>query len=144
MSKGYSAQVQRQRAEFVARCEAEGLPEGWAERMLRQAATATRLAVATCNGDWPAEGEWACGSGRKSVRYCDKCQAGWARGSFNARGECPDCASERRIKGLAAEVGIAVECSGDPRGAVVKVKFPSGRGNSWGDPSFYCVPSPEL
>ena len=33
-----------------------------------------------------------------------------------------------------------VEISGDPRGAAIKLKMPSGRGNSWGGEGFYCVP----
>lgn len=39
------------------------------------------------------------------------------------------------------DYGFDIEFSGDPRGAVVKITFPSKRGNCFGDPSLYCVPT---
>lgn len=39
------------------------------------------------------------------------------------------------------QLGIKeIETSGDPRGAALKLKMPSGNGNSWGGEGFYCVP----
>lgn len=52
-------------------------------------------------------------------------------------------ACERRIAARLAELGpgfAVAEFTGDPRGATVKIRVPSGYGDSWGDRSHYCVP----
>ena len=52
-------------------------------------------------------------------------------------------ACERRITARLAELGpgfAVAEFSGDPRGATVKIRVPSGYGDSWGDRTMLCVP----
>ena len=52
-------------------------------------------------------------------------------------------ACERRIAARLAELGpgfVVAEFTGDPRGATVKIRVPSGYGDSWGDRTMLCVP----
>lgn len=84
-----------------------------ARLILRDAATHHRLAELDCNE----------GLTEAQARRSDAC--------------------ERRIAERLAELGpgfAVAEFSGDPRGATVKIRVPSGYGDSWGDRSAYCVP----
>lgn len=52
-----------------------------------------------------------------------------------------DYACQRRIEAACRPWGIVPNFSGDPRGACVKMIFPSGRYNSWGGrEDGFCVP----
>lgn len=65
------------------------------------------------------------------------------RPSEAARVEKQSAACERRITERLALLGpgfSVAEFSGDPRGATVKIRVPSGYGDSWGDRSHLCVP----
>ena len=60
-----------------------------------------------------------------------------------ARVEKQSAACERRITERLALLGpgfSVAEFSGDPRGCTVKIRLPSGYGDSWGDRSHLCVP----
>ena len=127
----------KERDEFIARCAQEGVSEDTARALLRYSTTATRLAVASCNGDWPAD------NGERKVKACQKCGGGWV-GHTILKGGCPDCRCEALIVKACVAAGLPYELSGDPRGCVVKVKLPSGRGNSWGGDGMTCVPAPYL
>lgn len=84
-----------------------------ARAILRDAATHHRLAEAECNREITADEQ------RRSA------------------------ACERRITERLALLGpgfSVAEFSGDPRGATVKIRVPSGYGDSWGDRSHLCVP----
>ena len=135
----------RARYEFIAaltRREAT-IPHNtvWvAERLLRMAATAQRLAVAACNGDWPADG------GRADTIACHRCESLWAKSvmvrdhtvpKVQGPGEdkarwipllCPDCRTSDRLAAfVAAEMpGWRVSVGGDPRGWVVRLTAPDG------------------
>jgi hypothetical protein len=50
---------------------------------------------------------------------------------------------EGRIERNLAPFGISAEFQGDPRGAVVKLRLPSGRANDFGGEGYYCVPTPD-
>ena len=136
MANGYTAAYYREKADFEQRMVREGFGQ-YVAPLLRASATATRLAVASCSGYWPAD------NGQRKTKLCAKCGCGWVASSFTANG-CPDCTIGARIDRICAAAGLPVEQNGDPRGAVVKVQLPSKRGNSWGDSSWLCVPSPEL
>lgn len=60
-----------------------------------------------------------------------------------ARVEKQSAACERRITERLALLGpgfSVAEFTGDPRGATVKIRVPSGYGDSWGDRTMFCVP----
>lgn len=130
---------QKDRDEFIALCARDGVPLDTARALLRYSTTATRLAVAYCNGDWPAD----CGSGGWKLRECPQCRSMWARSTFR-RDLCPDCRCGDLIKRACDAAGLAFALSGDPRGCVVKVKLPTYRGNSWAGDGMTCVPAPNL
>lgn len=49
----------------------------------------------------------------------------------------------KRIEAALTDLGpgfAVAEFSGDPRGCTVKIRVPSGYGDSWGDRSHFCVP----
>lgn len=118
---------QKERDQFIAVCVANGLTVDDARAFLRMATTADRLAVAQCNGDWPAD------NGERQIKTCPDCEIGWAPSSFRA-GVCPDCRLTARIEARAEACNIKVLVNGDPRGFVVKLILPSGSYNSWGGP----------
>jgi hypothetical protein len=63
---------------------------------------------------------------------------------LSEREEAADDRAEAKARELVAPFGIEVETSGDPRGAVLKLKFNKSRnGNSWGGENMRCVPSRE-
>src|SRR4030067_244402 len=80
-----------------------------ARKLCRLAATHHRLAVAHCNGDWPAD------NGKHETELCPLCENSWALGTVKKTG-CPDCRCESQIKKLVAELGLGVKFQGDPRG----------------------------
>lgn len=51
-----------------------------------------------------------------------------------------DVPCERRITAICQAIGCSPLFSGDPRGATVKLKVPSGRTNDWGNTGI-CVPT---
>ena len=52
---------------------------------------------------------------------------------------CPDCRMSDRVKALLAPYNVEPKFQGDPRGAVVKLKVPSGKTDDWGQEGL-CVP----
>ena len=129
----YTASYIREREAFVAKCIAGGLTEHWARTMCRHATTATRLAVAGCNGP-----EWADNPYIPADVFSKRMDR-WQRSLDRADALC-----EGRIKRICERCGINVMLQGDPRGAVVKVRIPGVSGDDWGDPSWLCVPAPEF
>lgn len=58
--------------------------------------------------------------------------------------EAEDKLDEERTRELCKPYGITPQFSGDPRGACLKILLPkTQRGNSFGDPRWYCVPTKE-
>ena len=103
-----------------------------ARKLCRLAATHRRLAVAHCNGDYPA------GNGERKTEICPLCEQSWTLGTVKKTG-CPDCRCESEIKELVAELGLGVKFQGDPRGCTVKLQVPSGPTNDWAQQGL-CVP----
>jgi hypothetical protein len=125
---------QKDRDEFIAVMTAEGMSLSLAQLLLRYGSTMQRLAVAQCNGDWPAD------NGERKVKTCPACEMNWVGSSFK-KGLCPDCYTTQRVKELMPE-GFKAITNGDPRGAVFIITVPSGRTNDWGRTGI-CVPSRE-
>lgn len=156
---------QRERDEFLLIAQQEGLSYDVATKLLRYAQTLHRLAVAQCNGDWPAD------NGERKVEFCPECESGFVRSSFKKSSFktvdnkpiriCPDCRTQELVQvslgamehvkkdnGLHAMNTSLKDCDcmkfkplfgGDPRGCVLKIQVPSGRTNDWGKEGI-CVP----
>lgn len=102
-------------------------------KLSRYAHTHHRLAEAQCNGDWPAE------NGERVVTPCAKCESQWVPSTLDKHGNCKSCRIEASIAKLCTEYGFAADFQGDPRGATVTIKVPSGRTTDWGKVGI-CVP----
>lgn len=111
------------RGEFIEVLRGEGVPENVARSVLRDAQTLHTLA------------EHQCGDGAGSGPY------GEATDDDMTRWERREEAAEARIGGKLAAYGIESHFQGDPRGAVVKLRLPSGRHNDFGGEGVYCVPT---
>lgn len=125
---------QTERATFIDAMTREGMTTETSRLILRDANTLTRLAVAACNGDWP------CDNGTRKVKPCAECGCGYAPSTLDKRGVCPSCRAESRVTRRCEPCGIVPIFNGDPRGAVVKLKVPSGRTDDWGQEGI-CVPT---
>lgn len=128
---------QKKRDEFIARATREGLTVEVARTLLREASTMQCLAVAMCNGDWP------CDNGERKTALCGRCGLGYVPSVLKGKDRlCPDCRAEDRVrKVLEPFAGFAPDFSGDPRGCVLKLKTPSGRGDDFGTGTLLCVPT---
>lgn len=112
---------QEWRDDFMAGCGRANILPRVGRQLMRYATTLQRLAVAQCNGDWPAD------NGERAVSPCDKCSCLWAKGSIRKRdGLCPRCRVTAQAEALAVEHGLELEFQGDPRGAIVSIKLPEG------------------
>jgi hypothetical protein len=127
-----------EREEFIRILERENVPQEVGRKVLRYSTTLTRLAVAQCNGDWPAD------NGERPTKACARCEALWAPSVLLKGGLCPDCRAEDNVKALLAPFNIVPEFQGDPRGCVLKLRVPSGYNNSFGGDGLVCVPAPYL
>ncbi len=124
------------REQTIAELSKHQIPLHIIRKLLRYGATLHRLAVAQCNGDWPAD------NGERTVTPCSRCESLWAPSSLvrdytvpkiKGPGEeeahgiariCKDCRTEDLIKATCADVGLIPDIGGDPRGAVLCVKLP--------------------
>ncbi len=109
---------QRERDRFIARAAQAGMPLSLCLTLLRHATTLQRLAVAQCNGDWPAD------NGERKTRVCPQCDSLWAPSSFR-RDLCPDCRTTDLITQALRGTSLQAYTQGDPRGAVLQL-FPVG------------------
>lgn len=130
---------QREREDFIVAMAREGMPASVARLIMRHANTVQRLAVAECNGDW------SCDNGERKVEFCGPCGAGYVESAMRGKGParmCQSCATGARLKALLSEChGFAVaELGGDPRGACVKLRVPSGKTDDGGKIGI-CVPT---
>lgn len=113
----------RDRGEFVEVLRAEGVPEAVALAVLRDTQRIHTLS------------EHQCGDGTGSGPYGEPTQA-----ELDRWDRAEDAAAARITERL-QPYGIAANFQGDPRGAVVKLRLPSGRSNDFGGEGFYCVPT---
>lgn len=128
---------QREREEFLCAMQREGVPLDVARKVMRHAATVQRLSVAACNGDWP------CDNGERKVKACAWCEGMYAPSVLLKGGLCPECRASDRITALLAPFNVTPVFQGDPRGACVKLRVPSGRTDDWGQTGI-CVPTPRF
>lgn len=112
---------QSERDDFIGRLAKAGIGISIIRGILSNAQTIQRLAVAQCNGDYPAD------NGEGQSVTCPQCEQGW-RGRdtlkrYQGKGDpvCPDCRATRRIVDLMAGTGYEAVCSGDPRGYTVRL-----------------------
>lgn len=131
---------QKDREDFIAIMFRKGFTRQLARTLLAKATTLQRLAVAECNEEnpgarcyWPAGAtETACGSGaptgtgRLSLVTC-----------FSCRGERILAIVRQKCVGT----GIVPEGYGDPRGAVLRLRLPSGYDDRYGG---LAVPTPNI
>ncbi len=133
---------QKDREEFIALMAKEGVSIEVSRAFLRAGATLHRLAELECSSE---------AADRDRVR----CPGDAGIGSEGGRCLCRDYGSYRdtpgdighgtvpriavqearitaRVEKLAAKHGLGLISGGDPRGAVLIVKVPSGRSNDWG------------
>ena len=110
-----------ERDEFVARMTREGVSLATIRGLLRHASTLQRLAVAACNGDYPAD------NGQRSIQTCPECEGGWVPESFRAAPRsglhqkvCPDCYTAHKVRSLVPGAWRPI-FGGDPRGAVLRL-----------------------
>lgn len=128
----------RERDEFVVEATKAGIDLPTTRKLLRYATTLQRLAVAQCNGDWPAD------NGQRKVEFCLKCQSGFVPESFRPivlvipeafedlgpaprqprpirQQVCPDCYAQDKVEGLLRGTPLKAVFGGDPRGAVLRL-----------------------
>lgn len=147
------------REEWMVAMHAEGLTLTACRDILRHSNTLTRLAVAQCNGDFPADH----GDAWETVpcAYCGSC---WHPSAIRrvpasllphigpaddptttsqdepARA-CVDCRTAARVRAL-LPAGFVAHFAGDPRGCVLSISVPSGR-TSYSGARGISVPSRE-
>lgn len=117
----------KERQEFISRFREE-FPSHTREEclqaallLLRHSRTHGRLAEESCNGH-PAQG-----SPSMEIARLNKLQDAW-----DARIEKKEKQIEARMAEICKPFNLPITFGGDPRGYTVKVKFPSGRFNTWG------------
>ena len=113
---------QRERDTFLATIGSE-LGIDFAQALLRYATTLDRLAVAQCNGDWPAD------NGERKVIACPLCEQSWAPSQITGQGKgrehypkaCLNCRTTARAVELVRDSAYQIVTQGDPRGYVLKL-----------------------
>jgi len=118
---------QTEREDFLIRCASEGLPVNVGRQLLSAASTLQRLAVAQCNGDYPAD------NGERKTRACPQCEGLWATAVMLGGRLCPDCRAEARVLRLLHPFpGWGARFHGDPRGAILRLHTPKHTDEGWG------------
>ena len=141
---------QRDREEFVALLATERVPIHVARALMRASATLTRLAELECSSEAADRDRVRCpndrlpGDRNGELGSCLCRGYGSWDGQAFVHGTVPRIAvqedqTQARVVKLLAPYGIKPVFSGDPRGAVVKLRVPSGRTNDWGQTGI-CVP----
>jgi hypothetical protein len=106
---------QNEREGFIAAAKNIGLPVYKAKSLLAHANRIERLAVAICNGDYPAD------NGERETKQCPQCEGLWFPASFR-RGLCPDCNEERMVIDILKGSGIEPIFQGDCRGYTLLIR----------------------
>ena len=130
---------QRDRDEFIALMAMEGVGVDVARKLIRAGATLHRLAELECSSEAADRDRIPCPGERRSAEClcehwsgcgCPETAAGALVGAGHhkvTRISVHGQRVERRVRALCATVGLVPVFRGDPRGAVLKVKVPSGR-----------------
>ena len=143
---------QRERDEFIALMTQEGVPVEVARTLMRHAATLHRVAELECSSEaadldrvkCPQDGKLVLENGGTVLGPCLCRDYGSWSDETRQHGTVPRIAvrevrHQRRVETLLKPYGILPVFNGDPRGAVLKLKMPSGRTNDWGQEGV-CVP----
>ena len=137
---------QRDRDEFVAIMATEGVPVDVARSLLRVGATLHRIAELASSSEAADRDRVRCPGGTETCLCRDY-------GSFHGdtddnvtgdHGTVPryvvhEARIEARVRALCQRHGLTPIFQGDPRGAILKLKVPSGRTNDGGREGV-CVP----
>jgi hypothetical protein len=133
---------QKDREEFISIMSAEGVPLAVSRQLLRAGATLHRLAELECSSEAADRDQVPCPGGADSClcrdygSYTPPSVVSYAPGRYG-HGTVPRITVQadrrrRRVEGLCRAQGLAPIFGGDPRGAVLIIKVPSGRTNDWG------------
>ncbi len=139
---------QKDREAFAAKMAAEGMSFDLIRWLMRASATLTRLAEAECSIEVEhprhlvikgnPEGQ-VTGCGEKIPSPWEpKMRTTYSRALVTCWG-CKYDVVEKRVSAKLARTAFVPVFSGDPRGAVLKIKVPSGRTDDWGQTGI-CVP----
>lgn len=111
------------------------IPSNWEawSALVRAAGRAQTLAERRCNGS-PIREMVRAGMPVEQMRKLDA-QADTQEQAW----EKADERNDARLRDLAAALGLEIDLSGDPRGAVVKVRGQGIKGNSFGGEGWFCV-----
>lgn len=156
---------QKEREEFLVSMQKEGVPLDVARLVLRDASTIQRLAEVACSdeaadrdrvrcpGDRKGDAESClCRDGGYAPDQPTHCPAGTCLATEPCvhpatfvHGKVPrymirDEQAQVRIAKRLAPFNVVPDFQGDPRGACVKLKVPSGRTDDWGRVGL-CVPT---
>lgn len=133
----------KDREDFLLAMQGEGVPADVARAVLRDAATVQRCAELACSSESAYNDRVRCPAVRPGrACLCDD------EGTFDAEtgehGDVPRYAvrsaqREGSIVRALKPYSIVPVFGGDPRGACVKLKVPSGRTDDWGQTGL-CVP----
>jgi len=142
---------QNDRDRFISWAGAQGFHlESQTLKLLRYASTLQRLAVAQCNGDYPAD------NGERKVVACGRCEGLWVRSSMRndltkpfvdgrAQLVCRDCRTVELAEKVLVGMPWIAEAQGDPRGYVLSLypKDSTREDRDSGRATRVCVPGRE-
>lgn len=140
---------QTERGKFIEAMRAESMPYGYALAILRDAQVIQTCAEAECNDESADRDRVPCPKeSQKNPSVDCLCRQYGSNQTDRDHGKIPRVSArswraERRIERLLASLdtpGFVADFQGDPRGACVKIKVPSGRTDDWGRTSM-CVPT---
>lgn len=139
--------MHQDREEVIATLATEGVPLHVSRALLRAGATLHRLAELDCSSEWADRDRVPC----PGLRDATACLCEHWRSKDGQRGcgcavdagdpgkhhpvrriDVKESQTRRRVEKLCAAHGLSPIFGGDPRGAVLFVKVPSGRTNDWG------------
>lgn len=132
----------KDRVEFIAIMAKEKppMPAERAKLVMRVANTLQKIAADDCSNE-PAYTRM-----ERERKQCPVCKARFPTDrqySAVPSRVCREHAAEAMIEKICKPYSVTPVFSGDPRGAVVKLKVPSGYNNSFGGEGVVCVPTRE-
>jgi hypothetical protein len=132
--------MSRERDEFMHTMAREGVPVDVCRKVLRHAATHHRCAELECSSEWADRDRVPCpGVKTEGACLCDYGYAEEGKHESVPRVSVTAQRMERLITAALAPYNVVPVFQGDPRGATVKLKVPSGKADSW-DGVGICVP----
>ncbi len=142
---------QKDRDEFIAIMTQEGVPLDVIRALMRAGTTLHRIAELQCSSEAADRDQVWCPSRKDDAATSCLCRdygnyddgngtiVGILRHGTVPRINVQEAQIEARVQKLCAKHGLKPVFNGDPRGAVLKIKVPSGRTNDWGRDGI-CVP----